>query len=53
MGSVSAGIGLFALLTLYRKTNERKWAVAGVLMIMMGVMIATWDFFFQYALHHG
>jgi multisubunit Na+/H+ antiporter MnhG subunit len=49
MGLVAAGIGLFSLLGLYRKTKERKWAVAGIIMIMLGVMLATWDFFFRYA----
>jgi hypothetical protein len=50
MGLVSVGIGLFALLALYRKTRERKWAVSGIVMIMLGVMLATWDIFYRYAL---
>lgn len=52
MGMIAVGIGLFSLLALYRRTNERKWAVAGIVMIILGVMIASWDFFFLHALRN-
>lgn len=53
MGLVSAALGVFSLCFHYRKTKQKKWAVAGVVMIILGVMIATWDFFYQHALQHG
>jgi hypothetical protein len=46
------GGGLVSVFGHYRLTKERKWLVLGLFVIMCGTILATWDYFYKYALAH-
>jgi prepilin signal peptidase PulO-like enzyme (type II secretory pathway) len=49
---LSAALGLFLRLYLYRKTQEMKWAVVGTSLISFGIVLGAWLFLTRYVFQH-
>jgi hypothetical protein len=52
IGAGLFAVGLYGILGHYRATKKRKWLIIGIIAIMCGTSLATWNLFYGYAVHH-